>query len=101
MEPLHLVWGLSDLFNALMAVPNLLSLLLLADTVAGRRGPSSPGWNAVEHSAAAGAAPWPFWPGGGLFSQKTGEISHKSVAFFAFGGILILFGNFIAKDLIT
>lgn len=34
VEPLHLVWGLSDLFNALMAVPNLLSLLLLADTVA-------------------------------------------------------------------
>ena len=34
VEPLHLVWGLSDLFNAMMAVPNLLSLLLLADTVA-------------------------------------------------------------------
>ena len=34
VEPLHLVWGLSDLFNAMMTVPNLLSLLLLADTVA-------------------------------------------------------------------
>ena len=34
VEPLHLVWGLSDLFNAMMAVPNLLSLLLLSDTVA-------------------------------------------------------------------
>ena len=28
-----MVWGLSDIFNALMAVPNLISLLLLSGTV--------------------------------------------------------------------
>ena len=29
-ESLEVVWGLSDIFNALMAAPNLLSLLLLS-----------------------------------------------------------------------
>ena len=32
-ESLEVVWGLSDIFNALMAVPNLISLLLLSGTV--------------------------------------------------------------------
>ena len=32
-ESLEVVWGLSDIFNALMAVPNLLSLLLLSGAV--------------------------------------------------------------------
>ncbi len=91
MEPLHLVWGLSDLFNAMMTVPNLLSLLLLADTVAQEALVFQP---LVENTGGQKA------PGGGLFPRKNGEISRKSVAFFVFGGILILFGNFIAKDLI-
>lgn len=33
-ESLEVVWNLSDIFNALMAVPNLLTLLLLSGTVA-------------------------------------------------------------------
>lgn len=33
-QPLELVWNLSDIFNALMALPNLLCLLLLSGTVA-------------------------------------------------------------------
>lgn len=51
VEPLHLVWGLSDLFNAMMAVPNLLSLLLLADTVAQEALAFQP---RVEHPAVKG-----------------------------------------------
>ena len=34
IQNLDTVWNLSDIFNALMAVPNLISLLLLSDTVA-------------------------------------------------------------------
>ena len=33
-QPLELVWGISDIFNALMAIPNLICLLLLSGTVA-------------------------------------------------------------------
>jgi AGCS family alanine or glycine:cation symporter len=33
---LNLVWLISDIFNALMAVPNLLGLLLLSGLVAGQ-----------------------------------------------------------------
>ena len=32
-QPLELVWNLSDIFNALMALPNLLCLLLLSGTI--------------------------------------------------------------------
>ena len=31
---LALVWNLADIFNALMAIPNLLSLLLLSGVIA-------------------------------------------------------------------
>jgi AGCS family alanine or glycine:cation symporter len=33
-ENLEVVWNISDIFNALMAVPNLICLLLLSDTIA-------------------------------------------------------------------
>ena len=33
-QSLEVVWDLSDIFNALMAVPNLISLLLLSGTAA-------------------------------------------------------------------
>ena len=32
-QELDLIWGISDIFNALMAIPNLLSLLLLSGVV--------------------------------------------------------------------
>ena len=31
---LSLVWGISDIMNALMAIPNLISLLLLSGVIA-------------------------------------------------------------------
>lgn len=40
-QSLEVVWNLSDIFNALMAVPNLISLLLLSGTAAGSWRPSS------------------------------------------------------------
>ena len=33
-QSLEVVWNLSDIFNALMAIPNLISLLLLSGTAA-------------------------------------------------------------------
>ena len=32
-QTLELVWNLSDIFNALMAIPNLISMILLADVL--------------------------------------------------------------------
>jgi len=32
-QALELVWNLADIFNALMAIPNLISLLILADVI--------------------------------------------------------------------
>ena len=33
-QELAVVWNISDIFNALMAIPNLITLLLLSDTIA-------------------------------------------------------------------
>jgi len=34
VQPLQLVWTVADIFNGLMAVPNLIGLLLLSGVVA-------------------------------------------------------------------
>ena len=33
-QALDIVWDISDIFNALMAIPNLISLLLLSNVIA-------------------------------------------------------------------
>lgn len=85
VEPLHLVWGLSDLFNAMMAVPNLLSLLLLADTVAQEALAFQP---RVEHPAVKGlpaVQSVPFFrrfdPAAVCFPEKAGKFPVRALLF--------------------